>query len=474
MFSFVFYSIIDLIQSVISNSEENLYFKAKYKNMKELIILGFIIVFFVVLKERKHNKMKKILYLLLCAALITGVLLGCSDNSKKNPAVNAGNDENEKLDESDIITDDIEPLELSIIYSNTDYGFDFALPASWQGYSTIEDIWSGQYYLGPDVGMSGETITGLKILIRHPLWTEENPYQDIPIMICDLSQGDDIEQEKLITSAGGKPTELARNSQYAFVLPARYNFNYYTDWEEVQKTINQSPLKATENTIKIPEKEGYSSIKLIDYSEKYDPYKDLSEYYKPCTFLNSYLNETIIEYEYNGNTVLIGKFDIGEVFMAVGKDKSNMDVFFWISDYMYPLDNIKIKEYKNVLGHDGIIFSFPEGADSSSIIYLYWENNSFYPIPLAVCNKSNYEIDINGDGINDIISCYNNTANIIYLYGNELYTADIGNVLCEVLNIDGMAGYYDVENNKFEFSDNTNAVNIECFIGNNILYYKQK
>ena len=45
---------------------------------------------------------------------------------------------------------------------------------------------------------------------------------------------------------------------------------------------------------KIAGKEGYSSVNLIEYSEKYAPYKDISEYYKPCTFLNSFLNETII------------------------------------------------------------------------------------------------------------------------------------------------------------------------------------
>lgn len=235
-----------------------------------------------------------------------------------------------------------------------------------------------------------------------------------------------------------------------------------------------SLMGCSENINAIPFKEGYSSVNLSKYSEKYDPYKDISEYYKPCTFTNSLLSEKIIEYKYNGNTILVGETETGDVFMAVGNDEYGMnDVFFWIDEYIYPTDNIKIAEYKNVLRHDGIIFSFPEGADSNNIIYLYWEDNSFQPIPLALCNKSNYEVDINGDGINDLISSHHYMAQIIYLCDNELYTAEIGDILRKELNIDGLMGQYDVESNKFEFYANGNTTKIECFIENNILYYKQ-
>jgi len=202
-------------------------------------------------------------------------------------------------------------------------------------------------------------------------------------------------------------------------------------------------------------KADYSSVKLIDYSS---PYEAISEYYKPGASLNYTLIERIIEYNYNGNTIVVGKTAGGDVFFATG------EIYFWIEDYPYPNDNIKITEYKNVLGHDGIIFSFIEGANSSSIIYLYWEDNSIKI--LAVCNKSNFEVDINGDGISDLISYYNYTIQIIYLYQNKLYTVNIG----EIFNTEGLIGNYDAENNRFEFS--SYEIIIECFIEKNVLYYK--
>lgn len=71
-----------------------------------------------------------------------------------------------------------------IEYQNTEYGFSFSLPVSWKGYSIINDIWRGY-----DNGNSEITVEqGPIISIRHPLWTSENPYQDIPIMIFTLVQ----------------------------------------------------------------------------------------------------------------------------------------------------------------------------------------------------------------------------------------------------------------------------------------------
>jgi len=87
--------------------------------------------------------------------------------------------------------------------------------------------------------------SGPKISIRHPLWTTDSPRQDIPIMIFTFAQWDLIQQEKLAVSAAPiGPSELGRNANYVFALPARYNFAYPLGFEEVEKILESKPLKA--------------------------------------------------------------------------------------------------------------------------------------------------------------------------------------------------------------------------------------
>jgi hypothetical protein len=53
-----------------------------------------------------------------------------------------------------------------------------------------------------------------------------------------------LEQDKLhIGAAPINPKELGRNSKYVLALPARYNFAFPTGFEEVDKIIEQNPLK---------------------------------------------------------------------------------------------------------------------------------------------------------------------------------------------------------------------------------------
>jgi hypothetical protein len=134
------------------------------------------------------------------------------------------------------------PLEdKNIEYKNTEYGFSFSLPESWQGYSIITDKWEGQMVKATN----STTVTGPKILIRHPAWTSANPRQDIPIMIFTPDQWALIQQEKLaIGAAPIGPSELGRNTQYIFALPARYNYAFPIGYEEVAKILEGQPLKA--------------------------------------------------------------------------------------------------------------------------------------------------------------------------------------------------------------------------------------
>lgn len=129
----------------------------------------------------------------------------------------------------------------TLVYSNTDYGFNFTLPGSWKGYSVVEDTWQGTAISGKKAGKVTES--GTKLLLRNPKWTKKNPYQDIPIMVFTKEQWKLIEAEELAVSAAPiGPGKLGENSKYVFALPARYNFAYPTGYEEVEKIMESSPL----------------------------------------------------------------------------------------------------------------------------------------------------------------------------------------------------------------------------------------
>ncbi len=129
------------------------------------------------------------------------------------------------------------PSTSSVEYRNTEYGFSFPLPDSWKEYSIVTSTWKGLY--------STQTVeTGPMISIRHPLWTKENPRQDIPIMVFTVQQWSDILADKFhIGAAPIGPSELGRNAKYVFALPARYNFVFPTGFEEVEQILLTKPLQ---------------------------------------------------------------------------------------------------------------------------------------------------------------------------------------------------------------------------------------
>ena len=131
-------------------------------------------------------------------------------------------------------------VQQQIIYTNTQYGFNFSLPLSWEGYKIILSKWEGS-----PTDPQGDVIVGPTISIRHPRWTSANPRQDIPIMVLTLAQWDSVQQIKFhIGAAAILPSELGRNIRYVFALPARYNYVFPTGWEEVEKILEGNPLKA--------------------------------------------------------------------------------------------------------------------------------------------------------------------------------------------------------------------------------------
>ena len=123
-----------------------------------------------------------------------------------------------------------------IEYQNTEYGFSFSLPVNWKGYSIITDTWLG-YKNGNITVEQGPIIS-----IRYPLWTSENPYQDIPITVFTLSQWNSLEQGSYSINAGGIYTELGRNAKYVFALYSRYNFAILPGMKDVQTILEGNPL----------------------------------------------------------------------------------------------------------------------------------------------------------------------------------------------------------------------------------------
>lgn len=136
---------------------------------------------------------------------------------------------------------DLQPNKTNV-YQNTQFGFSFSLPESWKGYRILTEKWEGRAL---DERANGKIVeTGLMIKLRHPEWTSQNPRQDIPIMIFTIEQWDALQQEKFhIGAAPMGPKELGRNHKYVFALPARYNYAFPTGYEEVERILENTPLK---------------------------------------------------------------------------------------------------------------------------------------------------------------------------------------------------------------------------------------
>lgn len=133
----------------------------------------------------------------------------------------------------------VSPNNTSIVYTNTDYGFDFTLPANWQGYSIITDSWTGYPLTNTPVQK------GPKITIRHPKWTDSLPYEDIPILVFTISEWDQYLADNFSVSAAPiRASELARNNKYVFALPPRWDFDYSFGFKEAEDIIAGQPIHA--------------------------------------------------------------------------------------------------------------------------------------------------------------------------------------------------------------------------------------
>src|SRR4029077_19143920 len=133
----------------------------------------------------------------------------------------------------------------SVVYINKRYGFRFVLPESWKGYSINVSEWEGGNGRTFQPGeVMPPPVKGPLISIGHPLSTESNPRQNIPIMVFTKAQWQLAEEDKLIVSAAPVgPNELGRNAKYVFAMPPRFNYALLTGWEEVSEIVQHHPLR---------------------------------------------------------------------------------------------------------------------------------------------------------------------------------------------------------------------------------------
>lgn len=137
----------------------------------------------------------------------------------------------------------------SIVHRDAKYGFSFALPKSWAGYSIVTEEWEGNALAGQGQGTqaNGTAEAGPLIIIRHPRWTEESKRQDIPVMVFTRSQWDALQEGRFhIGAAPIGPSLLGRNDDYVFALPARYNYAFPPGFEEVEEILKGNPLQVAE------------------------------------------------------------------------------------------------------------------------------------------------------------------------------------------------------------------------------------
>jgi len=198
--------------------------------------------------------MKKI-YLMGIPFILSLSLAGCNtaSNIVVASSTNAEGDSEDVAQESPKTTEKTEhvieeanqteansEVKENIIYENQEYGFTFSLPKSWSGYKIVTDTWEGR-----DINQQDKiTANGPILSIRHPQWTEENPRQDIPIMVFTHEQWISLQEEEFVIGAAPiLPSILGENDDYVFALPARYNFAFPEGYEEVEDILETNPLQ---------------------------------------------------------------------------------------------------------------------------------------------------------------------------------------------------------------------------------------
>lgn len=191
-------------------------------------------------------KNNKIVYIVILVVIIVGVVSYMLYNANRvaaplvqtpapvteTPA--SGNESpNQNPDQNQNDTTDA-----AIVYKNSQYGFNYDLPADWKGYSIVQTTWQGNAIKTNTAKQSGP-----KLLIRNPKWTAKLPYEDIPVLVFTIKQWGSYEAEDFAVSAAPiAASEVDRNNKYVFAMPPRWDFDYSQGYTEAQNIVNSKPL----------------------------------------------------------------------------------------------------------------------------------------------------------------------------------------------------------------------------------------
>jgi len=134
------------------------------------------------------------------------------------------------------------PSGLPLCYRDTRYGLRFFLPPTWRGYSaSVQQLEDERYSPAADK----QVVVGHTpmIVLRHPQWQTNAPYQDIPILVFTRAQWDALHHGELWPSlfAGGMMDELCHNQEFVFAMSSRYNaVDEVRGWKEVAEVVGQN------------------------------------------------------------------------------------------------------------------------------------------------------------------------------------------------------------------------------------------
>ena len=131
------------------------------------------------------------------------------------------------------------PAELPLRYQNAQYGLTFFLPVDWKGYSVLAQEWNANLH-----STDYQTVIGKEhgpiILLRHPRWKADKPYQDIPVLVFTRTQWKAVIPQRLFVGAGGVMDEISHNADYVFGINSRHNWGELKGWEETGKIVQQN------------------------------------------------------------------------------------------------------------------------------------------------------------------------------------------------------------------------------------------
>jgi hypothetical protein len=131
-------------------------------------------------------------------------------------------------------------------YHNAQYSFCFALPLNWKGYTVANQQWRGV------ILSTGHVVNGPEFVIRNPLWTESDRFQDIPIMVFTPAQWKQVDNVEMSVSAAPMgPSKLGQTSRYVFALPPRWiGFTDAVGSSDVQAWMQKNRLHAPCEVVK--------------------------------------------------------------------------------------------------------------------------------------------------------------------------------------------------------------------------------